>query len=87
MFQTRFKCFKHVANVQNTFITFKTRLLIVAPPCIPNALLIPEKHNIWQVSATVDLVCFVFFCFLFFLLFLFFVFFLRGGVVPQAIRL
>ena len=25
MFQTRLKCFKHVANVQNTFIIFKTR--------------------------------------------------------------
>ncbi len=25
MFQTRCKCFKHVANVQNMFIIFKTR--------------------------------------------------------------
>ncbi len=25
MFQTRCKCFKHVANVHNTFIIFKTR--------------------------------------------------------------
>ena len=41
MFQTRVKCFKHLANVQNTFIIFKTALQILAPPCIPNASLIP----------------------------------------------
>ena len=77
MFQTRcYNVSNTFANVQNTFIIFKTRcqcfkcvkcfkrvaniqnvLRIFAPPYIPNALLIPEKNNMWQVSATVLYVC------------------------------
>ncbi len=66
IFKTRFKCFKHVLDVSNALLMFKTRfkcfervaniqnkLLMLAPSCIRNALLIPEKHNTRQVSATV----------------------------------
>ncbi len=35
----RFKCFKHVANIQNT-------LQMLGPPCNRNALLIPGKKII-----------------------------------------
>ncbi len=48
IFATRFKCFKRVANIQNT-------LQMLAPPGIPNALLIPEKSNMRQVSSTVPI--------------------------------
>ena len=43
MFQARCKCTKHVYNIKNA-------LLIFAPPCIPNALLIPEKIYLASIS-------------------------------------
>ena len=47
MFKNRCEYSKHVsngvANVLNTFIIFKTRFKCYTPPCIPNALLIPEQ--------------------------------------------
>ncbi len=43
MFQTRFKCFKRVANIQNV-------LPIFAPACIPKALLIPAKKYVASIS-------------------------------------
>ena len=42
MLKTRFKCFKRIADIQNT-------LRMLAPPCIRNALLIPEKNTMRQV--------------------------------------
>ncbi len=62
MFQTRFKCFKHVANVQNTFVIFKTRLKYLKHVANISTALYSKrvansrkKNNTRQVSATVVL--------------------------------
>ncbi len=53
MFQMRFKCFKRVANLQKRVANICTAYVKL------NALLIPEKNNMWQVSATVVMSVFV----------------------------
>ncbi len=48
MFQTRFKCFKHVANVQNTFIIFKTRFKCFKHVNIQNTFIFKAHFKCFQ---------------------------------------